>query len=253
MRILREDFGIREVEFLDDTFTLNKRRAREICESIVREGIDLRWSASSRVNTFDGEVAEAMKRAGAHTVYFGIESGTQKVLDFVGKGIRLDQAIDAVKVAARYGLKALGSFVIGFPIETPEDVKRTVGFAKRIKVDYAQFTIATPHPGTELWEFAIKNKLLATLNWRLYTTVDAVMKGFHLTLSQVQSMLVKAYLAFYLRPRYILNDLIKPKGSLMRRALPSVLRSLRYPMRRKEGLEEGPDAAELVEETLSAI
>ncbi|MEM1520261.1 MAG: radical SAM protein [Candidatus Korarchaeum sp.] len=255
LRILREDFGIREIEFLDDTFTLNRRRAREICERIVREGIDLSWSASSRVNTFDKDIAGAMRAAGAHAVYFGIESGTQKVLDFIGKGIRLSQAIDAVKTAATCGLKALGSFVIGFPIETEEDVKRTIGFAKELNVDYAQFTVATPYPGTKLWDFAIKNKLLTTLNWRLYTTVNVVMRGLYLTANQIQSMLIRAYLTFYLRPSYLLRDLSKFRGSLLRRALPSILRSLWELIRggRKESPGESPDVSELVEDAPTAI
>ncbi|MCS7103573.1 MAG: B12-binding domain-containing radical SAM protein [Candidatus Korarchaeum sp.] len=252
LRILREDFRVREIEFLDDTFTLNRRRAREICESIVREGIDLSWSASSRVNTFDRETVEAMKKAGAHTVYFGIESGTQKVLDFIGKGIRLSQAADAVKLAAKYGLKALGSFVIGFPIETREDIERTISFAKKLNVDYAQFTVATPYPGTRLWNFAIKNKLLATLNWRLYTTVNVVMRSLYMTMNQIQSMLVKAYLTFYLRPRYLVNDLLKFRGSLVRRALPTILRSLWSFIKggSKDLFEECLDATELIEEDL---
>lgn len=252
LRILREDFGIREIEFLDDTFTLNRRRAREICEKIVKEGIDLSWSASSRANTFDKDIAGAMRTAGAHTVYFGIESGTQKVLDFIGKGIRLSQAIDAVKTAARCGLKALGSFVIGFPIEMEEDVERTIAFSKELNVDYAQFTVATPYPGTRLWDFAIENRLLATLNWRLYTTVNVVMRGLYLTVNQIQNMLIKAYLTFYLRPSYLIKDLFKSRGSLVRRALPSILRSLWGLIRGERREDLGENASELVEDTLSA-
>ena len=227
IRILREDFGIREIEFLDDTFTLNRKRAREICDEIVREGMDISWSASSRVNTLDGETANSMRRAGAHTVYLGIESGTQRVLDFIGKGITVSQAVDAVKTALKSGLQVLGSFVIGFPIERREDIERTVSFAKSLGLKYAQFTVATPYPGTRLWDFALKNNLIATLNWRLYTTVNVVMRSFHLKMSQIQRMLLKAYLTFYLRPSYFLKDLLNPRGSVIRRALPSIIRAIR--------------------------
>lgn len=250
LRILREDFGIREIEFLDDTFTLDRRRAREVCEGILREGLDVSWSASSRVNTFDRETAQAMRRAGAHTIYFGIESGTQRVLDFIGKGIKLSQAVEAVKTAAEAGLKALGSFVIGFPIEREEDIDRTIGFSKRLGLDYAQFTVATPYPGTRLWDFALRNRLLVTLDWRLYTTVNAVMRGLYLTANQIQSMLVKAYLTFYLRPRYLLRDLLRFRGSLVRRALPSILRAIWNFIRggSSRSSSEGPDLDGLIEE-----
>ncbi|WP_456366541.1 B12-binding domain-containing radical SAM protein [Thermococcus sp.] len=113
LSILRYEYGRREIEFLDDTFTLNKVRAVEIAEAIKGEGLDIHWTASSRVNTFNEKVAKAMKEGGCHTVYFGIESGTQRILDFIGKGITPQQAIDAVKTAKKAGLRALGSFIIG--------------------------------------------------------------------------------------------------------------------------------------------
>ena len=150
--ILRNEYHVREIEFLDDTFTLNRKRAQKIAEEIIRNDLDISWSASSRVNTIDYETASIMRRANAHTVYFGIESGTEKILKFIRKGITLKQARDAVKVAKKAGLNVLGSFVIGFPIETIHDINTTIDFSKSLNLDIAQYTIATPNPGTYLWE-----------------------------------------------------------------------------------------------------
>ena len=219
IKILYDDYKIREIEFLDDTFTLNRKRAREISSMIIKEGYDLSWSASSRVDTFDEETGESMHKAGAHTIYFGLESGTQKILDYIGKRITLQQSESTVKKAKEIGFETLGSFIIGFPQETKEDIKATINFAKHVGVDYAQFTIATPFPGTKLWYEALENHLLITKDWRKYTAINVIMKNYHLKPEQIKKLLRSAYLSFYLRLSYILTDLIKRKGFLLRRAL----------------------------------
>ncbi|WP_297475675.1 radical SAM protein [Thermococcus sp.] len=223
LSILRYDYGRREIEFLDDTFTLNKVRAVKIAEAIKREGLDITWTASSRVNTFNEKVAKAMKAGGCHTVYFGIESGSQKTLDFIGKGITPEQSLEAVKTAKKAGLQALGSFIIGFPEETREEVETTTKFAKKVGVDFAQFTIATPYPGTRLWTYAIQNNLLLTRNWRKYTTIDPVMKLKHFTPEGIAKMLRRAYLSFYLRPKVLLKDLLERHGFILKRAIRGIL------------------------------
>ncbi|WP_297498668.1 radical SAM protein, partial [Thermococcus sp.] len=223
LSILRYEYGRREIEFLDDTFTLNKVRAVKIAEAIKREGLDITWTASSRVNTINEKVAKAMKAGGCHTVYFGIESGTQRILDFIGKGITLEQSVDAVKTAKKAGLRALGSFIIGFPDETREEVDATIAFAKKVGVDFAQFTIATPYPGTRLWAYAVQNNLLLTRNWRKYTTVDPVMKLKYFTPEGIAKMLRRAYLAFYLRPKVLLKDLVERHGFIFKRAIRGIL------------------------------
>ena len=223
LKILHDEYGIREIEFLDDTFTLNKSRAIRIAEQIRKEGLDISWSSSSRVDLFTDEVAKAMKAGGCHTVYFGIESGSQKTLNFIDKRITPEQSIMAIKKAKKYELNALGSFVIGFPEETREDIEKTIEFSKKVGVDYAQFTIATPYPGTRLWDYALSKNLILTFDWRKYTTLDPVMKLKNFTSKQISRMLQKAYLSFYLRPTYLIKDLILRRGFIFRRAIPRVL------------------------------
>mgnify|MGYP000117784366 CR=1 FL=1 len=209
LSILRNEYGIREIEFLDDTFTLNKKRAMEISRKIREENLDVSWSASSRVDTIDRDLAEEVKRGGCHTIYLGIESGSQKTLDFIDKGIKLEDSIRAVKILKRAGLRVLGSFIIGFPEETIRDINTTIEFSKRVGVDFAQFTIATPYPGTRLWEYAVKEKIILTFDWRKYTTLDPVMRLKHLTPEQISKLLRKAYISFYLRPRVMIRNLIE--------------------------------------------
>jgi len=221
LRILREKFRVREIEFLDDTFTLNPKRAIDLSRKIVEEGLDISWSASSRVNTFNRSVGEAMHKAGAHTIYFGIESGSDKTLKFIGKGITRQQAIDAVKAAKEVELNALGSFVIGFPYETEEDIRSTIRFANKVNVDLAQFTIATPYPGTRLWEIAVRENLLLTRNWRRFTTVDVVMRNLYLTPQRLKKLFLQAYLTFYLHPKRVIKDIFQNKCFILKRAIPA--------------------------------
>jgi len=223
LKYLYEKYGIREIEFLDDTFTLNRKRAIRIAERIRKEGLDISWSGSSRVDIFTEEVAEAMKKGGCHTIFFGIESGSQKTLDFIGKGITPEQSVSAVKKAKRHEISALGAFVIGFPEETKEDIKKTIKLSKKVGVDFAQFTIATPYPGTRLWKYALARKLILTFDWRKYTTLDPVMKLKNFTAQQITKLFQKAYISFYLRPLYLIKDLISRKGFIFRRAIPRAI------------------------------
>ena len=227
LRILRYEYDRQEIEFMDDTFTLNKKRALAIAEKIIEEGLDISWSASSRVNTFSREVGSALNKAGAHTMYFGIESGSDRTLEFIDKRITREQAMDATRTAKECGLRALGSFVIGFPYETEEDIRETIKFSNRVGVDLAQFTIATPYPGTKLWDLAIKENLLLTRNWRKFTTVDVVMKNLYLTPEKIKKLFLWAYLNFYLNPKHALEDLIRNKGFILRRAVPAAFRFLK--------------------------
>ena len=231
LKLLREEYGRREIEFLDDTFTLNRPRAIRIANKIKKEGLDISWTASSRVDIFRDDVAKAMKDGGCHTVYFGIESGSQKTLDFIGKRITPQQSILAVRKAKKHKLHALGAFIIGFPEEDREDIKKTIKFSKKVGVDYAQFTIATPYPGTRLWDYALSRNLILTFNWRKYTTLDPVIKLKNFTSKQITKFLQWAYISFYLRPFYLLKDLFIEGGFIFRRAIPNAIEVARETMR----------------------
>ena len=220
LRRLVFDYGIHEIEFLDDTFTLNMKRAVEIARNIKAENLDIKWSGSARVNLFNEEIAKAMKDSGAHTIYFGIESGNQNTLDFIGKGIKLQQAVDSVRKGNEAGLHTLGSFIIGFPDDTVYEVKNTIKFSKKVKVKIAQFTIATPYPGTRLWQLAKSQNLIKTTNWRKYTTLNPVMSLKNFSDKQILGWLGKAYAYFYLRPTYLLNDLLRDHGFIFKRIIP---------------------------------
>ena len=205
IKSLREEYRVKEIEFLDDTFTLHQKRTEEICDLIRKERTDISWSCSSRVDTINEKIAEKLKGAGCHSVYLGVESGSQRSLDLLKKGTNLREAEKAVTISKKLRLNTIATFIIGIPGETVRAIERTIKFAKRLAPTLAQFTILTPYPGTELYEFARRNNLILTSDWSKYTTLNPVMKIPRLTERKIKWFLRKAYASFYLRPSSILK------------------------------------------------
>lgn len=204
---LVDKYDIGEVAFLDDIFMLNKRRARAIADEIHNRGIDLSFVASSRVDKVDQDLLKCLKNVGMNTLYCGVESGSQRVLDLMGKGITLKHAEDAIKVAKDVGVDVMGSFILGYPGETLEEMDQTINFSIKLDPDYSQFSILTPFPGTPLY-YELKEKgLLNTEDWSKYTVLESVINYDKLGLSDklVERKMAKAYLKFYTRPRYLLK------------------------------------------------
>jgi anaerobic magnesium-protoporphyrin IX monomethyl ester cyclase len=199
------EYDVREIAFLDDIFMLNKKRSFEIANEIKDRELDINFVASSRVNTVSKELLESLKSSGMNTLYCGVESGSQRVLDLMGKGITLKQAEDAIKAAKDVKIDVLGSFIIGYPGETSEEIDKTIDFSIKLSPDYSQFSILTPFPGTPIYYDLKQRGLLDTEDWSKYTVLDSVIKYEELGLSKklVNRKLNMAYLKFYIRPGYI--------------------------------------------------
>jgi radical SAM superfamily enzyme YgiQ (UPF0313 family) len=205
MKIVYEEYGIRNIEFIDDTFTLDQKRAEKICDGIIEQGWDISWGASSRVDTLSRELAEKMKKAGCWIIFLGIESGSQKILDAIGKRITLEQAKKAVKILKEAGIQVLGSFIIGFLQDTKETIKETIKFAKSLNLDYAEFSILTPYPGTPIFDYAKKNNMLLTEDWSKYTATEPIVKIEGISEKEIKALFQKAYITFYLRPQIVMR------------------------------------------------
>ncbi len=200
-------YDVSDIAFLDDIFMLNKPRAIAVADEIKNRGLDISFVTSSRVDTVNQELLECLKNAGMSTLYCGVESGSQRVLDLMGKGITLKQAEDAIKVAKKVDISVLGSFILGYPGETAEEMDQTIDFSIKLDPDYSQFSILTPFPGTPIYYELKKKELLDTEDWNKYTVLDSVVNYEKLGLSkkQVERKLGKAYLKFYTRPKYLIK------------------------------------------------
>ena len=204
---LVNEFKAQYIAFSDDTFTLNRKRVEEICREIVNRGIDVEWSCSSRVDTINRSILEKMKRAGCSAIYYGVESASPAILRYYKKKINLDMVEKAVKLTKEFGIMTICSFIIGSPYETKEDMKATLRFALKLDPDYAQFSILTPYPGTEIYEEAKEKGLLLSTNFDDYTAGKPVLRNLYMSPEEISRFLKYCYLRFYLRPKFILREL----------------------------------------------
>ncbi|MCE5215093.1 MAG: B12-binding domain-containing radical SAM protein [Methanobacterium sp.] len=204
---LIDRYKLENIAFMDDTFMLNKIRANDIADEIKDRRLDISFVASSRVDMVDKNLLMKLKKAGLKTLYYGVESGSQRVLDLMKKGITLKQAEEAVKSAKEVGLEVLTSFILGFPGETLEEINKTINFSIKLNADYSQYSILTPFPGTPIYYELKRKKLIETENWNKYTVLKSVIKYEELGLSKklVQRKLAQAYFKFYSRPKYLLK------------------------------------------------
>ncbi len=161
--LLYEKYGIRHISILDDNFTISKKRTIQICKEIVRRKLNLTLEALSGVYapTLDKEVLTWLKRAGLNFMYLGIESGNQKILDnVVKKNLDLHKITEVIEICKSLDIKTGGYFIIGFPGETIENMKETINYALKSKLDRARLYLLQPFPGSPLYEKLIRDRML---------------------------------------------------------------------------------------------
>lgn len=144
--------GFKRLRFTDDTFNVDKSRVRRICELIVEKGLKVKWTCLSRVDTLDKDVLPLMKKAGCVRIYIGIESFSQKILDYYRKGYKASDLVDKLKAVRAAGIESVGFLLIGAPVETDEDLAANRAGLKKAPLDFAIVTKLTPYPGTVLFE-----------------------------------------------------------------------------------------------------
>lgn len=155
---LKQKYGIKQIDILDDNFTVDKNHAQRILGLIIKEKIKIAFDLRSgvRVESLDEELLSKMREAGFYKIAFGIESADEKVLELCNKRLDLDKLRKMALFAKKIGFKTSGFFIIGLPGETLQGVRETVKLAKELKLDVANFCMATPYPGTELFNYVKK-------------------------------------------------------------------------------------------------
>jgi len=205
-------YGVDEVYFDDDSMALDRQRMLDICRLINERNLKFEWIAQCRVDSMDEEVLRAMKNAGCRYIRFGVESGSEKILKLIKKGIRRDQVRSAFRFARRIGIRTQAFFLFGVPGEDEETIRRTIEFAKEIKPDSAQFAVAIPHPGTELFEICREKNWLRYDTWEDFSSCRAMIQTPQLSLEDVEKARVRAYRSFYFRPSFVFHTLLNIKS-----------------------------------------
>jgi len=193
--------GYGRIWFADDCFTLDRRRLIGICDEILKRGLRIGWECLSRADTVDEQVAEKMRQAGCVRVYFGIESGNDRVLGLMKKSISVEQARHAVQVMKNAGIQVGAFFILGYPGETEETILDTVRFASSLPLDYLSFTFPYPIPGTPLYERVNKNMRLT--DWEeprnLHLIKHKLLFASSFSEAKLKFAIVKAMTQFYIR------------------------------------------------------
>jgi radical SAM superfamily enzyme YgiQ (UPF0313 family) len=204
MKLLNSVFGVKFITIEDDNFTLDKKRVVEICNKIITNSLDVKWAISGRVNSLDNRILRLMKKAGCETIYIGIESGSPRILKLIKKGISKQEVNEGIRIIKKCGLRVIGSFILGIPSETKEEMEQTVNFALSLPLDGASFFIFTPYPNTELRATALKCGKVST-NWQDYSGHPSKLPYIPHNMSQKELLdfQAKAYKKFLLRPSYI--------------------------------------------------
>jgi len=223
-------YGIDEFYFNADTFTYDKDWTIRLCKAILDAGLKIRWGCNSRVDTIDSERLEWMKKAGCWVVGFGIETGSEESLQLMGKHTTLEQARRAVRMCKEADMRVHTFFVIGFPWETREHVNQTIAFACELDPDFFDFNLATPLPGTPLWNMVQRENLWAGSEG---SYAKASVRTKSLSADELTQLRRRALWRLYLRPRYIWRTL-RNAGPL-----PKKLNYLRAALSRVRGLLVG--------------
>lgn len=229
IRQLKTKYKIKELDFMDDTFTLNRNRVIKLCNMMIKEKINIPWRCSGgvRVDMVDQELLNKMKEAGCNQVSFGVESGDDEILKKIGKELNTEQIRKAFNAAKKAKIETTGFFMLGLPHDNIETMNKTIEFSIELNPDYAQFTITSPLPGTALWNWVKNNgtfliKDMSELNF-LSGKANYITNNF--TKEEVENMYKKAYKKFYFRPKYLMKRLIKLKSA---EDLKAKIRSLKY-------------------------
>jgi anaerobic magnesium-protoporphyrin IX monomethyl ester cyclase len=203
---LKKTYGIRTLSFFDETLTLDKKRVYELCDRLAPYNI--KWYCNTRTSLVDLDLLKAMRRGGCRAVSYGIESGSQRILDNVGKAVKVKQHEDAIRWAAEAGIKTHCSFIFGLPGETKETIQETLDFIKRTIPNSFEFNIATPYPGTRLFDyFKDKGILPKRYDWHMLFQDLALYENRELSNEYIEKVRKQAYRSLHFNPRWYFKNM----------------------------------------------
>jgi anaerobic magnesium-protoporphyrin IX monomethyl ester cyclase len=207
---LCKKYNATQFTFCDDAFTVDKSRTEELCNEIKKRDLKIKWNCGTRVDMVTKELLTKMKEAGCISVWFGVESGSQDVLNEMHKEISTEETIRAVKWVLELGLKPVPNVLLGFPGETKESAWKTIKFTLEISPDdEAYYNIATPLPGTPLYDRVKENGWLRVTDFNKYDCKTPIFETPTLSMKELEELLEKAFQSFYLRPTFILRMFLK--------------------------------------------
>ncbi len=200
IKIWQSLFGTKSIRFIDDTFTVSSKRVIELCQMMVAQNIKVEWACLSRTDNIKREMVQWMKKAGCKRIYFGMESGSQRMLDMYQKNIVTDEALTAFTICREEGVEAAAFFMSGHPHETEADFIETKKFVTQSDLHFASFNPLTPYPGTPMFE-----ELKQAIEFNIYPYVNEWKdKTIYDDFARRKKIFYKS---FYIRPHYFYKNL----------------------------------------------
>lgn len=213
---LNTNYDIDTIAFMDDTFTLKKRKVMAICDEILKKNIEIMWGCTSRVDTLDEKLLKKMKEAGCITIFIGVESADQQQLDNMCKNTTIAKIENAFKIAHKLKIRTIASVALGMPGDTKEIMNKTVKFVHKLKPNYAIYSLATPYPGTRFYKEAFEKNLIKIKDWSKYTLITPILETIDCSLNDMRKIQAKAFMKFYLRPHYIIRQFLQDGPYLLK-------------------------------------
>jgi anaerobic magnesium-protoporphyrin IX monomethyl ester cyclase len=209
IRECKKTYGIEEFLFWEEVFSLDKEFVKELCDALLEEQINIRWAATTRVDTLDEETLRKMKDAGCYLLGLGIESGNQEILDAAKKKQTIEGIKQAVELCKKVKLQTMGHFIFGLPGETRQTAQKTIDFMLGLGLDYMQAYCAVPYPKTEFGRIALEKGWVSTLDWVKYDFGgDSIVNTDTMSAKETTYYRKKAFRSFYFRPMYAFKKVI---------------------------------------------
>jgi len=211
------NMGVDDLFFVDDTITINKKNLIDTCNLIIERGIKINYKISARVDTINEEVLQALKKSGCYRIHFGIESASPRHLKYLQKGQTPEKVERACKMTRKAGIGFFAYMMIGIPHETREEMLATVDFAKNLKPDYAQFSICTPYPKTELYQQMRDEGIVTADYWQDFAErprVDFKIQFWNknFTEQELRKLQDECHARFYSSASYIMKQITKVRS-----------------------------------------
>lgn len=216
--------GSKRFMFLDDTFSINRERTMLLCEHIINSGLQPMWNAMTRCSAVDLELLKLMKKAGCHTLLFGVESGNERIRNtIIQKRLSEKQIRDAFALCRKVGIESQMFLMLGFPTERKEEINDTINLPYKVEPDIVGIHLTIPLPGARIWHYAIENNIIPKNTIDLY--IDGKLgEGFRkswpryvpegLTIDDLREAEKATNRKFYLRLKYIFYRLLNDFTSI---------------------------------------
>lgn len=214
MQILYSDYGVREFHFIDDMFNMSRKRVLEFCKILESKKWDISYTFPNglRLNTIDSETLAWMKKTGAYAFTVGIESGSQRILDAMNKKLTVEMIREKVELISKSGIEPSGFFLLGFPGETKEDIRKTIDFAKSLPLKRAHFSNFLPLPGTLATKRLIDSGEISRPDWEELSYSDTPYSPVGMTKEELKAFQRRAFLEFHLRPKILFKMITEIKS-----------------------------------------